>query len=231
MMPGVLQRSGAIPVAFEGSHESEGDPRAVRILVREGPQPLDGLIRPTLPLRRLGERLERPGLVPEQSLPLRVDPPLEPGRVGQVEAVEERRRLELDRATPFLPFDRVTELLGVAREELPIEAQLVSGRHQDLVSRSLIDPVDRVREEPTRALGVRVRPQVADDLLPGEASIASERQKGQQRDPAALHRASRQRSLRTLQCGGPEEPEPKHGRPDEGGARSGRRWGEESSSI
>ncbi len=74
MFSRVLQRFGRITGRHQRLHQPQRESRIVRIIDRQSPPPLHRSRQVAMRLRRSGQRLQRPLVLPRQPLAFRVDP-------------------------------------------------------------------------------------------------------------------------------------------------------------
>ena len=99
----------------------------------------------------------------EHSFP--VHPSREVVRAGDMEAIEERSRIDRRRTGVVTASDRRRELADVAADERRVESQLL--RSDDRVFRDeiLSERVERLRERARSPFGVGVRPEEREHLV------------------------------------------------------------------
>jgi hypothetical protein len=162
-----------------------------------------------LPLGRFRETLHRTGELAGQPAPLAVDPALQLRSLGDEEAIQEGAGIERNRPGVVAPGEGVLELAHVGRE-LGREPEPVAGRDDGLAAERLVDPVDRVGEQMAGPLGVRLGPQIGEQLVAAHAPLARHGEQGGERQAPALDRASGQRTLGRHQRRPAEELETEH---------------------
>ena len=124
------------------------------------------------------EPLERRGGALPQPTALRFQPALELFRPAQIEAVQERPRVERDGRRIVATLEGVFEGLHVARDDGRIEHELGRAENEIGLMEVTAQRVAGLLQQTARVLGVGVRPQVGDELVSGEAALLSGGEQG-----------------------------------------------------
>src|SRR5207302_10112700 len=117
---------------------------------------------------------------------LRFQPALELFRPAQIEAVQERPRVERDGRRIVATLEGVFEGLHVARDDGRIEHELGRAENEIGLMEVTAQRVAGLLQKTARVLGVGVRPQVGDELVPGEAALARSGEEREERERLAL---------------------------------------------
>ena len=131
------------------------------------------------------ERLERLARALLELLALGLHPALEVRRVAQIEAVEERPRVQRHRLRRVAALERGLEALNVARDDVGVQPQL-GGAEQQL-RRVEIAPqrVAGLLEESVGVLAVALGPEVGNQLVAAQAALAGGGEQREERERLA----------------------------------------------
>jgi len=129
--------------------------------------------------RRLGcQRQQRRCDQRRKPRALDLDPALERGRPGQIESVEKRTARQFHRSTP-IAGDRDMELGEIAVDQRGIERQDRTARSNDFNAELVTHRVACLAKRMAGVLLIRFRPQVADQSLARNTSLARGRENGE----------------------------------------------------
>ena len=121
--PRGLERPGPVASGRESLHQAERY-AGVEGIERSEPAPPRGRVAVLAGRRRRREPLQRRGSAIPQPSPRRLHPPFELRRIAQIEAVQERPRVELRGRRVGATLERVLEGLHVAHDDDRIEREL-----------------------------------------------------------------------------------------------------------
>jgi hypothetical protein len=218
--PGVLERAGPIAGRVERAHQAQRHPAVARLDRREPAPPPHR----SAPCRRLlalfGKSLQRAEVPPGEPGPFGIHPLLEAGGIGEVKAVEQRPGVGPDRRLEPAVVEQALELGDIGVHALGIEPELVARCLENVLAERAPELVERVREQAARPVGVGLRPEQRQDLVPAERAPPGQERQQSKLPPAPG--APRHRSARAFDGAATEKLERQHVVTHERSAREAR---------
>ena len=206
----VLNRSRRVSARGERAHQADRHARAEGVLGGEPAQPGHGAREIPVRLERGRRLLHGLRVATGQARALVVHPAAELRRgVGDVEPLEQRTPIQLERFGGLSSVERGVEGDRVARHDLPVEPYLVIAAAEDRIGAERApQKVDGLAEGVAGVLLVMLRPEEGEQLVaPVQAAWGCEDEVCEERDPARLgERGAKLVAGRTLQLQRAESP-------------------------
>jgi hypothetical protein len=120
------------------------------------------------------------------SIALSIDPALELRRILEKEAVQEPAAVHPDRGSQVSSPKGLLESGDIGLNELGIQPERLSSEEEGVAARLPPLGIEQLVEHVSGSLGVRLRPEIGDELVPTEARVAGDSEEGQDGKAPAL---------------------------------------------
>ena len=124
----------------------------------------------------------------------------------------------MDDARPVVLVSRGLEIRDVRREPTPVETNILGRSNNGVAAERLIEPVDRVRQQPPAALRIGRWPKQRHELVAAAVQSLRRRQQREKCDAVALRCATGDRTGRRVERGAQRGSNDSHA--------CGRSWGD-----
>jgi hypothetical protein len=200
------ERARAVATPRERTHQAERGYRSIRIHRNQSTPPLERRGWRTLDISP-GKGFERAHATLGEPIALGLHPPLELRCIAQEEAVQKSALIQRGRFLQRTSLEGTLEIVDVTPDDFCVQCDRV-GAQKDIVPQLAAERIEQLLERVTRVIGWTLRPEVSLEFVTRHPALTRDREESQQRDAAALRRASR------LRVGSEREPtehlQPKH---------------------